>query len=131
MGNRLTDKVIIGTIGELLVQARLLQYGVQAAAPIKDSGNDLIAVKAEAFRGIQVKTTAGRRIGSVRLPAHYHIVALVLLVVIEGDVLLDESEVYLVPRGAIDGNNGRLPAQLEPFQISQWHVDRLFHQPLQ
>lgn len=52
MGNRLTDNVVIGTIGELLVQTRLLQCGVQAAAPIKDSGNDLIAVKGEAFRGI-------------------------------------------------------------------------------
>lgn len=126
MGNRLTDRVIIGTIGELLVQARLLQYGVQAAAPIKDSGNDLIAVKAEAFRGVQVKTTTSRRIGSVRLPRHYHIVAVVYLVLIEEGVLLDESEVFLVPRGPIDQNHGRLPAQLDPFRISQWHVDHLF-----
>ncbi len=42
--NQVTDKIMTGTIGELLVQIRLLQFGVQAAPPIKDSGNDLIAV---------------------------------------------------------------------------------------
>ena len=62
MGNPITERVKIGTIGELLVQLRLLQYDVQAAPPIKDSGNDLIAVKGEAFRGVQVKTTAGQRV---------------------------------------------------------------------
>jgi len=126
MGNRLTNNVVIGTIGELLVQTRLLQYGVQAAVPIKDSGNDLIAVKEEAFRGIQVKTTVGRRVSSVRLPERYHIVAVVYLVLDDEGVLLDESEVYLVPRAAIEQNRGRLPAQLDPFLISQLHVDRLF-----
>ena len=126
MGNRLTNNVVIGTIGELPVQTRLLQYGVQAAAPIKDSGNDLIAVKEEAFRGIQVKTTVGRRVSSVRLPERYHIVAVVYLVLDDEGVLLDESEVYLVPRAAIEQNCGRLPAQLDPFLISQWNVDRLF-----
>ncbi|WP_367380892.1 hypothetical protein [Stenotrophomonas cyclobalanopsidis] len=126
MGNRLTNNVVIGTIGELLVQTRLLQYGVQAAVPIKDSGNDLIAVKGEAFRGIQVKTTIRRRVSSVRLPERYHIVAVVYLVLDDEGVLLDESEVYLVPCSAIEQNRGRLPAQLDPFLISQWHVDRLF-----
>jgi hypothetical protein len=61
MGNPISDQLKTGTIGELLVQLRLLQYCVQAAPPIKDSGNDLIAVRGEEFRGIQVKTsTKGR-----------------------------------------------------------------------
>ncbi|MBD3682683.1 hypothetical protein H3005_12510 [Stenotrophomonas sp. Br8] len=131
MGNVLTDRVIIGTMGELLVQTRLLQYGVQAAPPIRDSGNDLIAVKGEAFRGVQVKTTTGTRISRVCLPAHYHIVALVYLEVIDGDVLLDQSDIFLVPRDVVDQNYGRLPADLELFQISQPHVDGLFQQSLQ
>jgi len=49
----------IGTIGELLVQLCLLQFDVQAAAPLKDSGNDLIAVKGSRFHTIQVKSTGG------------------------------------------------------------------------
>ena len=43
--NEISPEVRIGTIGELLVQTRLLQRGVQAAAAIKDSGNDLIALR--------------------------------------------------------------------------------------
>ena len=56
--NQITNKIQTGTIGELLVQIRLLQYGVQAAPPIKDSGNDLIAMNGEVFRAVSV--AAGR-----------------------------------------------------------------------
>ena len=45
MANPIPKNMKTGTIGELLVQLRLLQYNVQAAPPIKDSGNDLIAIK--------------------------------------------------------------------------------------
>jgi hypothetical protein len=41
--NQVPKLTLTGTFCELLVQIRLLQYGVQAAPPIKDSGNDLIA----------------------------------------------------------------------------------------
>ena len=60
--NRVTDKILTGTIGELLVQVRLLQYGVQASPPIKDSGNDLIAVNGDAFRAVAVRTTTTGRV---------------------------------------------------------------------
>jgi len=40
---------------------RLFQHGVQAAPPLKDSGNDLIAVRERVFRAIQVKTTTQDR----------------------------------------------------------------------
>ena len=126
MGNRLTDRVKIGTIGELLVQTRLLQYDVQAAPPIKDSGNDLIAVKGEVFRGVQVKTTAGTRVHQRPLPEHYHILAIVLLHSTDEELLLDQSLVYLVPRAVIDQNNGRSPQNLQDFVISPAHVDQLF-----
>jgi len=58
MSNPISDKIKTGTVGELLVQIRFLQYDVQAAPPLKDSGNDLIAICGEVFRGVQVKTTA-------------------------------------------------------------------------
>src|SRR5688572_30149777 len=114
MGNPLTDRVKIGTIGELLVQTRLLQYHVQAAPPIKDSGNDLIAVRGEAFRGVQVKTTAGNRVNQPQLPEHYHIVAIVVLAADEANLYLDKAVIYLVPRAVIE-EAGRLPRDLRPF----------------
>ena len=52
--NKITDRIQTGTVGELLVQIRLLQFGVQAAPPIKDSGNDLIAVNDREFRAVSV-----------------------------------------------------------------------------
>lgn len=128
MGNPLTDRIKIGTIGELLVQTRLLQYDVQAAPPIKDSGNDLIAVKGEAFRGVQVKTTAGARVSQRPLPEHYHILAIVHLHSTDDELLLDQSPIYLVPRVLIDQNNGRAPTQLQDFAISASHIAQLFQQ---
>jgi nitrogen fixation protein len=129
MGNSITDNVKIGTIGELLVQLRLLEHDVQAAPPIKDSGNDLIAVKGEAFRGVQVKTTAGARVHQRELPKHYHILAVVLLEANEIEIFLDKSMVYLVPRNAIDSNEGRMPGDLAPFKLTSAHVADLFADP--
>jgi hypothetical protein len=45
--NPVDDDAVIGKIGEMLVQLRLLLHSIQAAPPILDSGNDLIALKAE------------------------------------------------------------------------------------
>jgi len=125
MGSSITDNLKIGTIGELLVQTRLLQYNVQSAPPIKDSGNDLIAVKGEAFRGIQIKTSAGRRACRRRLPKHYHILASVHLAANDERLLLDESSIYLVRRKIIDDNRGRVPRDLGQFRISSHLVEQL------
>ncbi len=57
--NPITDKMLTGTLGELLVQTRLLQLGVQAAPAIKDSGNNPIAVNNCQFRAVSVRTTTG------------------------------------------------------------------------
>ena len=127
MGNPITDNLKIGTLGELLVQVRLLEHDVQAAPPIKDSGNDLIAVCGETFRGIQVKTTAGRRVAERRLPKHYHILALVHLVATDTKLLLDESRVFLIPREAVDEMNGRIPTDLEGYELNAQHVAALFN----
>ena len=50
MGNPISNQLTLGTIAELLVQASLLQFDVQAAPPLKDSGNDLIAIRRAAIR---------------------------------------------------------------------------------
>lgn len=122
--NSLHDSIITGTIGELLVQLRLFQYGVQAAPPLKDSGNDLIAVRGEVFRAIQVKTTAAS--GTFRLPSNrkYHILALVRLKDDDQEYLLDKSEVFLLERSSCTQANVRSPEVSH--KISQILVDRLF-----
>jgi len=123
MGNPISSQIRTGTIGELLVQVRLLQFDVQAAAPIKDSGNDLIAVRGEAFRGIQVKTKTRGQFQFGGLPRHYHIVALVDLRGEDDQIYLDHSEVFLLPRAIVERG---LPSDLQPYKISQKLVDDIF-----
>ncbi len=125
MGNKITDNLKTGTLGELLVQLRLLQFNVQAAPPIKDSGNDLIAVRGEVFHSIQVKTTAGEHFPKRRLPKHYHIVALVNLAANDAELFLDQSEIYLIPRAAMEKAKG-IPKDLSRFRLSEGLIEQLF-----
>lgn len=94
MGNPLPETTYIGTIGEILVQLRLLDFGVQSAPPIKDSGNDLIAIKGEVVKFIQVKTSKNKIPRAGKLPKIYHIVALVELKYEDDKLLLDKSKIY-------------------------------------
>lgn len=123
MGNPISEQIKVGTVGELLVQLRLLQYGVQAAPPLKDSGNDLIAVRGEEFRGIQIKTTASWKFHWNNLKEHYHILALVGLAGEEENIFLDQSPVYLVPRSDVENLKVH---DLDNYAISQDHVNELF-----
>ena len=96
MGNPLHKTTHKGTIGELLVQLRLLEYGVQAAPPIKDSGNDLIAINGEVTKFIQVKTESRL----INLPKIYHLVAIVGTQYDKsGNLLLDQSEIWIIKKG--------------------------------
>jgi hypothetical protein len=100
MGNQLTSQVKIGTIGELLVQLRLLEYGVQSAPPLKDSGNDLIAIKGESVKFLQVKTSLSNRSRKDNLPKVYHYVVFVKLLQREdGRFNLNESEIKICAKG--------------------------------
>ena len=100
MGNPLPKPTYIGTIGELFVQLRLLEYGVQAAPPIKDSGNDLIGIRGEVVKFIQVKTSQSKITSVSRLPDIYHLVALVELEYSEvGELLLDKSKISILKKG--------------------------------
>lgn len=95
MGNPLPRNMSKGTTGELLVQLRLLEFGVQAAPPLKDTGNDLIAIRGEVVKFIQVKTEARRR----NLPEVYHLVANVdLKKDNEGLFLYDKSKIWITCR---------------------------------
>jgi len=96
MGNLVSRSTYIGTIGELLVQLRLFEYGVQAAPPIKDSGNDLIAIRGEVIKFIQVKTKDRSKSYSRKMPKIYHLVIYVDIKRGEKDkIMFDKSEVWV------------------------------------
>lgn len=100
MGNPLPPTTHIGTIGELFAQLRLLEYGIQAASPIIDSGNDLIAIKDEVVKFIQIKTSENGIFNTSDLPEVYHLVVLVELKKSRnGSLLLDASTLYFFKKG--------------------------------
>ncbi len=100
MGNPLPKTTYIGTIGELLVQLRLLEFGIQAAPPIKDSGNDLIAIRGEVVKFIQIKTSKSTIRSVSGLPKVYHIVALVELKYSkDSSLLVDKSRIFVYKKG--------------------------------
>jgi hypothetical protein len=123
--NRITDNLKIGTVGELLVQLRLLEHGVQAAPPIKDSGNDLIAVKEESFRAIQIKTTTGDNFDKPNPERKYHILAVVHLVDDKTTIYVDKSSVFLIPRDQVEASPTRI-RDLDRFRMTTDVVTRLF-----
>jgi hypothetical protein len=123
--NQITDRVHTGTVGELLVQIRLLQYGVQAAPPIKDSGNDLIAVNGDVFRAVSVRTTQTGQFTKPETVRLYHVLAVVHLLGEDRDIWLDQSRVYLIPRDRVAAVANQC-ARLEEFRLSPDHVQTLF-----
>lgn len=127
MANPISAQLRIGTVGELLVQLRLLQYGVQAAPPLKDSGNDLIALKGFAIRCIQVKTTTNDIPAWPSEEKLYHILAIVKLEG-EGDELyLDRSTIYLLSKDELIGVE-RSWQGLQNLMLNSQRVDTLFHE---
>ena len=127
--NELGNTTTVGTFGELLVQLRLFQYGVQAAPPLKDSGNDLIGVKGSVFRAIQVKTRTQDRFDLGDLPDRaYHLLALVALHGRICDASLDATRVFLLSRREVEelGNGNPHVEQLAEWELDAGRVDHLF-----
>ena len=127
--NKITDRLKLGTLGELLVQLRLLEFDVQAAPPLKDSGNDLIGIRGTAMRAIQVKATKievpGYQIRANELPPLYHILAIVKLEGDETNLHLDRSRVFLLAKeDVLNGHCGE--EDLQRHAIGEELVDRLF-----
>jgi len=123
--NPISPKYTRGAVGELLVQLRLLQFDVQAAPPIKDSGNDLIAVRAHTFKAIQVKTTTGDTYPVADLPEFYHLLAVVYLAGEDSRLFLDQSRVFLIPKERVPDAPRRID-RIGEFALSQEHIDALF-----
>ena len=128
--NPLDPNLQTGTIGELLVQIRLLQYDVQAVATHKDTGNDLLATKGEIFRAIQVKTTRtrGRQITfkyRQLMTKKFHVLVLVRLSGENRRVDLDESDVYLLRRDEVTKSCYQRD-ELERFRLGPERINELF-----
>ena len=128
--NPITEKFEKGCFGELLVQLRLLQYGVQAAPPLKDTGNDLIAIKSDLFRAIQVKarTLKNNRISIDRIDRKYHILAIVVLDPDCEDyrVKLDNCWIFFLSADEAKEQTSFDLNELKPFTLSFDRIEKLF-----
>jgi hypothetical protein len=116
--NSLWDTTLTGTLGELITQTYLLAHGVQATPPIKDSGNDLIAVRGTSFKAVQVKTSSDGSIVKPDPDKLYHILATVHLPTDDADVpLISQARVFLFPREMVEG--GGLTGKVDNYPRSQ------------
>ncbi len=125
--NPLNESYKTGTIGELLLQLKLLQYDVQASFPLKDSGNDLIGIKGDVFRAIQVKTTTNSsfNFNFAELPEKYHILALIKLQYEGRNLCLDQSKIFLLKKENVSKGYFSLD-ELRDNTISQSIIDEFF-----
>lgn len=114
-----------GTIGELLVQLRLLEHDVQAAAPIKDSGNDLIAIRGRVFRAVQVRSTVVEAIDKPSDTVLYDILAVVQLPLRDGRYSTTGAKIYLFARDEVATLTGKV-SRYQSHLLSQDLIDRLF-----
>jgi hypothetical protein len=125
MANPISPELTTGTVGELLVQLRLLQFGVQAAPPLKDSGNDLIALREFAVRCIQVKTTSDACPPWPPDTKRYHLLSIVRLAGSGCNLLLDDTKIYLLNKDELAQTNHTWEG-LEPFLLRGERVDEVF-----
>lgn len=126
MANPISKELEIGTIGEMLVQIRLLQLGIQASIPLKDSGNDLIALKQLSLRTIQVKTTTIQKLPNWPTSnKYYHLLALVKLYGHDTILELDKSSIYLIPKDELPKLK-RSWDSINKYHLTQSLVDQLF-----
>ncbi len=94
---------IRGTVGELLLQIRLFEHNIESSVPVIDSGNDIIALKGDIVKSIQVKTKRYETSvwGLRKLPKMYHILALIEFADVEYD--LDHAKIYLLTKKEVNG----------------------------
>lgn len=133
--NELPTRLMGGTFGELLVQIRLFQHDVQAAPPIKDSGNDLIAIRGWIIKAVQVKTSCPPfpiKFNLAELPARYHILALVQLPtkidyddLIDFELSLDACRIFLLGKDQVTKGYWT-EAELAPFELNEARIDYFF-----
>lgn len=98
---------------------------MQAAAPLKDSGNDLIAVCGEHFRAVSVRTSTSGTYLKPNGERLYHVLAVVGLDADENHVHLDRSRVFLLRREDVDDASTKL-SELDQYEMSLARVSELF-----
>lgn len=123
--NPLPSEIYIGVLGELLVQQRLLIFEVQAAKPLADTGNDLVAFKGRQCRTIQVKTTKKDEPYPEKSGRDYDLAAFVLLKTHNGIFSADRSEIFLVPHADV-ATFHHASTNREPFRLTFEHVSAIF-----
>ena len=126
MSNAISPQLTIGTIAELLVQARLLQFDVQAAPPLKDSGNDLIAIRGNAIRRIQIKATKSLRYGAPKKSNRYDILAAVQLHGYGHEIRFDHCGVFLIEKSQMSSVPRAFAALSPDLRLSEARIDALF-----
>lgn len=126
MGNLSPLTKRIGTIGELLTQIRLLEYEIEPTIPLIDSGNDIIAIKGNIVKYVQVKTrTFDKKIWRFKNLRIYHILVLIRLA--ENPAELDKADIYLLDRDEVAGRKSIKCATIEDrYRLSQQRMDVLF-----
>jgi hypothetical protein len=126
MSNPLPVNNRTGLFGELLVQIRLLQFGVQAAPPIEDSGNDLIAVNGKEFRTVSVRTTTSNTYTKPKGARIYDVLAVVCLKGGDNEVFLDSSQIFLIPQRVVTKVSTNANRLSEKYVFSKVLVETLF-----
>lgn len=126
--NPMADHYITGTIGEFLVQIRLLEYLVQAAPPLKDTGNDLIALRNRCVKSISVRTTTIDKYTRPKKKRIYDLLAVVALSTKNGHALLDESVVFILPAAEAAKRPNNVNA-LAGYELTKKLVYELFPDP--
>lgn len=128
MSNPISDNLRTGTVGELLTQVLLLQYDVQAAPPLRDSGNDLIALRGRVGRTIQVKTSFTGKIGisKKKMARTFDLLALVSLIGDGNHLDLGATRVYLLWKQEWGQRRVRSFESLAPYQLDSDRVQRCF-----
>jgi hypothetical protein len=124
--NALPPRIKRGTLGELLAQVYLLEYGVQAAPPLRDSGNDLIACRGESIFALQVKTKKKYNFSKGQLPELYHGAVFIVLKEKKGRCDISNPDIYLMTRAEIESASGLGKMAIKPFRISSQRIDSFF-----
>ncbi|MCL5090119.1 MAG: hypothetical protein M1382_03015 [Candidatus Marsarchaeota archaeon] len=125
MGNPSPPKKRQGTIGELLTQIRFLQYEIEPSIPVIDSGNDIVALKGNEVRRIQVKTK--RHSSKIwHLPNLREYDILVLIDLGEWENRLDDAKIYLLTKEQVQSRGSIDLRSVGKYELSVTLINTLF-----
>jgi len=102
MANPLDNNIHKGTVGEILVQLKLLTLNIESFPPLKDSGTDLVAHIGNSYKGIQVKTKQDGN--KWNFPPKGRIYDILALVELDKNLLLDQSKIWILTKKEAEEN---------------------------